>query len=283
MISRSVADDFDLTTPDRMKRHPYWQELLRPLGLQFVGLVKMAAGGELWGVPLQRSPEQGPFSRSQKRALAALSSQLSSAAAVARALGFAAANAAAEAFERSDTPVALLNRGGDVLRLNSAAEALFDHDLRIVEKRVTSCDRQATAALDRALHTLLWAVGETALSTPVMLPREGRRPVLAHPMRLSAVSGNIFSDCQAIIVFIDLNRRAKPPQETLRAVFDLTAAEARLAVCVASGAELAVVADGLQISKETARNELKAIFQKTGTHRQAELVALLAAFLPIVI
>ncbi|MGI8568738.1 MAG: helix-turn-helix transcriptional regulator, partial [Methylocella sp.] len=36
-----------------------------------------------------------------------------------------------------------------------------------------------------------------------------------------------------------------------------------------------VAARELNISRETARNQLKAVFAKTGTHRQSELVALL--------
>jgi DNA-binding CsgD family transcriptional regulator len=32
----------------------------------------------------------------------------------------------------------------------------------------------------------------------------------------------------------------------------------------------------LEISRETARNQLKAVFVKTATHRQGELVALLS-------
>ena len=49
MISRGVADDFDIVTPDEMMRHPYYQELLRPLGLRYFGMLKIAAGGELVG------------------------------------------------------------------------------------------------------------------------------------------------------------------------------------------------------------------------------------------
>jgi DNA-binding CsgD family transcriptional regulator len=58
--------------------------------------------------------------------------------------------------------------------------------------------------------------------------------------------------------------------------FDLTPAEARLAAHLASGATLQAVAERLGISKETARNQLKMVFAKTGTNRQAQLVALLA-------
>jgi DNA-binding CsgD family transcriptional regulator len=61
--------------------------------------------------------------------------------------------------------------------------------------------------------------------------------------------------------------------------FHLTEAERRLATCISSGTSLRDSAAQLGISYETARNQLKAVFAKTGTHRQAELVAMRAAML----
>lgn len=67
-----------------------------------------------------------------------------------------------------------------------------------------------------------------------------------------------------------------PQTEILRRAFGLTDAESRLAARIATGATLESTADALGVSKETARSQLKQVFVKTDTHRQAELVALLA-------
>jgi hypothetical protein len=125
MVRRGVADDFDFMTSEEMKRHPYYQDFLRPVGLQYFAGIKMTAGDDLWCVSLQRSPQQGPFSTDEKERLAALSPRLSSAATLARALGFAAINGAIEAFEVAGSAIVLLNRCAEVLRLNKAAEALL--------------------------------------------------------------------------------------------------------------------------------------------------------------
>jgi DNA-binding CsgD family transcriptional regulator len=279
MISTGVADDFDCTTTERMKKLPYYQEFLLPLGLQYFAGVKMAAGDDIWALSIQRSPQQGPFTPGEKRKLAALSQKIASAAALARALGFATANAAVEALELSGSAIGLLNRSGEVLRLNRAAEALLSPELRIVDRRIVSQDRETTAALDRTLHALLWAGTNSALMPPVALPRRGRRPILAYAVRLSTVSTSIFADCQALLVFIDQERRPRPPQDALKASYALTPAEARLATRISSGEVLESIAEELCISKQTARNQLKSVFQKTGVRRQAELVALLSSFL----
>ena len=62
----------------------------------------------------------------------------------------------------------------------------------------------------------------------------------------------------------------------LRTIFKLTNAEARLAAHLASGESIEAAAAKLAISPLTVRTQLKAIFTKTNTHRQSELVALLS-------
>lgn len=57
--------------------------------------------------------------------------------------------------------------------------------------------------------------------------------------------------------------------------YELTPAEAKLAVQLANGKSLEEVAEHLDISIHTARSHLKAIFAKTNVKRQSELVAIL--------
>jgi DNA-binding CsgD family transcriptional regulator len=59
-------------------------------------------------------------------------------------------------------------------------------------------------------------------------------------------------------------------------LFGLTAAEARIASGLVGGKELREVADEHGIGFETARSQLKAVFAKTETHRQSDLIAQLS-------
>jgi DNA-binding CsgD family transcriptional regulator/PAS domain-containing protein len=279
LVRDGAADDFAFTNLEQMKKHPYFQEFLRPHNLQFFAGVKMAAGEDLWCVSIQRSVQQGPFSSNEMRKLAALSQKFASAAALARAIGVIAADAAVEAIELSTSAIVLLNRSGEILRVNRATESLLGSELRVLKRRLVSHDQNATMALDRALHALLWAKTNAALMPPVVLPRRAKRPILAHPIKLATVSASVFADCQAILVLVDLEQRPRPPQEALRTSFELTPAEARIAVRVGAGEDLVAIADELGIAKETARRQLASVFQKTGVNRQAELVSLLASLL----
>jgi DNA-binding CsgD family transcriptional regulator len=62
--------------------------------------------------------------------------------------------------------------------------------------------------------------------------------------------------------------------------FGLTPSEARLALHLVTGETLRTSAAELHISYETARTQLKNIFSKTGTCRQAQLVGVIVSALP---
>lgn len=66
----------------------------------------------------------------------------------------------------------------------------------------------------------------------------------------------------------------------LQHLFALTPAEARLASRLAAGNSLEEASNALGISKLTARTQLKSIFVKTDTHRQSQLILLLARLAP---
>jgi DNA-binding CsgD family transcriptional regulator len=74
----------------------------------------------------------------------------------------------------------------------------------------------------------------------------------------------------------DLRSPLRPEATQLCAAFGLTVAEAKLAAKLASGSGIDGAAASLGVSRETARTQLKAVFAKTNTCRQAELAALVA-------
>lgn len=272
---RGVATDLDLLTVEEMNKHPYYQEFLAPFDLRWFAGVKAAADGDLWCMSIQRSGEQGPFSDDELRQLAGFSKRLGSMVAVARALGFARAEAALEAFDVSGTAAVMLDREGGVLRTNRPADQLLGHDIQITHRQLVSFDKNATDALRRRLREILWMAAPADSTTPILLPRIGKRPLLAYFLRLATVSYNPLAPCQAIIVLVDQASRRAPPASVLQDCFGLTLAEAKLASKICSGTQITIAAAQLGISYETARTQLKAVFAKTETHRQAELVALL--------
>ncbi|APG86642.1 two component system response regulator (plasmid) [Sinorhizobium americanum CCGM7] len=273
---KAVATDLDLFTADQIARHPYYQEFLAPHGLRWCACVKVASGGCLWSLSLQRSIEQGPFSPAQLLTLANLSRRLGTASAMSRMLGFARVDAALDAFETSRTAAIVFDARGNVLRLNALAERMLNGAVRIIGMRLSSYDRNASNAFDRSLKKILLGTPTSAVTEPVALPRPGQFPILAYVLGLKSIAFNPLAPGQAVAVLIDPETASKPEQATIQACFSLSVAESKLAHRLASGGSLEEVAKACGISYQTARNQLKAIFSKTGTHRQSELVALLS-------
>ena len=65
-----------------------------------------------------------------------------------------------------------------------------------------------------------------------------------------------------------------------RNAFALTAAEGRLASLLSAGHDLGAIADTLKLSRETVHNQLKSIFSKTETGRQAGLMFVMSRICP---
>ena len=72
-----------------------------------------------------------------------------------------------------------------------------------------------------------------------------------------------------------------PDPVVLRELFGLTPVESRVASIISTGASPEDVAEKIGIAFETVRNHLKAVFAKTGTHRQSELANLLSQLSPL--
>jgi DNA-binding CsgD family transcriptional regulator len=101
----------------------------------------------------------------------------------------------------------------------------------------------------------------------------------AYPVLLSALWGNqlrfgwsMANEPLAIVYIRDPDRPEETRSEILQRLYGLTPSQARLAERLASGCTLSDAAKQLGIAEVSARQYLKLVFEKTGTHRQAQLV-----------
>src|SRR3712207_4045083 len=108
-----------------------------------------------------------------------------------------------------------------------------------------------------------------------MVRRREGRPIVVQALPASGLTGALGEGARAILLLTCLDARPELPESRLMLLFRLTPAEARLAARLGAGETLEEASDALEVSLGTARNQLKAIFSKTQTSRQAELVALL--------
>jgi DNA-binding CsgD family transcriptional regulator len=173
-------------------------------------------------------------------------------------------------------PAILLDLEGCVVGANVAAVAIFSNDLRIKDRRILIRDIEARAKL-RAFTDQLDG-SPLHLSPPidpVIVPRQDKLPVLLRIWPIDAAARWPTPAVRALLTLNALGPKPGPPAPILAKTFGLTPSEAKLACIIARGAGPEIAALELKISRETARNQLKSVFAKTGTHRQSELVALL--------
>ena len=86
--------------------------------------------------------------------------------------------------------------------------------------------------------------------------------------------GSGFSGPMAAVFLRDPTTQSKTPIERLQSLYALTKAESRVMQSLLDGDTLELIAERDRVSKETLSSQLKAIFNKTGTGRQTELIRL---------
>lgn len=93
---------------------------------------------------------------------------------------------------------------------------------------------------------------------------------------ITSVAGDYAS--MGIDLLLEVGEDAAAKAERLRQAHGLTAAEAQLALHIAGGGSVRSHAAARGLSRTTVRNQLQSVFDKTGVHRQPELVRMLADF-----
>ena len=173
-------------------------------------------------------------------------------------------------------PAIAIDRLGFVLDTNPAAERVFDSQVFVRDRRLLVRDKCASAALDAFIDQLRTTPDTATLPAgPIVIQHSGKGPLIARILPVDGAARTPFLGARALLVLSDLDVE-RPPNTTLIAqAFGLTPAETRLASLIATGLSLGQAAEELGVARETVRARLKAVFAKTGTHRQGELVALL--------
>ncbi|WP_143199543.1 helix-turn-helix transcriptional regulator [Bradyrhizobium sp. NAS80.1] len=277
LLSTGITVDQDHTSPEEMRRSRFYNDLLGRCGFRWFAGVAFDAGEDNLYLAIQRSPKQGPFRPAEQRRLLALRPSLTSAATVGRELGFVRALGISDAFEMMETAALLVDRDGRVVSTNKVADKLVGGQLRIVNRHLIADDRNAASALRQLIErAIVNADAGATMMPPVAVARPGRRALAVYAVPLSGVVRDVLAAVRAIVVIRDLEECSMSPEAHVRNLFSLTSAEAKLATRVASGEHLEFAADALGIAYQTARNQMQAIFAKTDTHRQAEIVALFA-------
>ena len=220
---------------------------------------------------LDVSSEVGSLRDEEERILASFTQRLIEIAAVSGTHETASSPIAA--LNAMRLPAIALDQHGLVADVNAAANAVFDQNISIKDRRLFVRNPDARMLLKNAVDQLKDHSHLNSLALePVIVPRMDKLPVI---VRIWPFEGAPGQDVRALLTLNALGPRPGPSAAILAKTFRLTPSEAKVACIIARGAPPDIAARELHISRETARNQLKSVFAKTDTHRQSELVALL--------
>ena len=280
-----LVQSAEIISLPELKRTAFFDEVLRPQKMAHNAMLTLARKDDFFGVfNICRSERQGPFEEGVLRFFAQLYPHMRRS----LLLGFrldaykALQRAEFQVLDRLSAGVILLDRSARVVFVNAAARAMTASDgpLRL---RNSALAAASPAHAQRFRELVTAAVrGDTLVTTmSIPHPHDGRLlTVLVASLRsrdIDRFGGLGMRDAWAMLVIHDPARPMEIPFEWVMDAYGLTLAEARVALCAASGATIPETAHRLNVSPNTVKTHLRKVFAKTGTNRQAELARLLAS------
>jgi DNA-binding CsgD family transcriptional regulator len=278
---RDAVVEHQISTEEERKKQLYYRETARPGKREWFAMAGFWVQGRRWGLPIYRGNDRGPFTQRDARDLARIGPYIAKIVSLAEKFKAFEVSSNLSALARVKCAAIVTDALGRARELNSPALDLLGDDFNIVKGRPFARD----SASNRRLQILISSALRSPLAiaqpyAPIVVDRDEAPWLLVEAMPVTAFGSDLFSSGRLILLLTDLRSPRRPDSNQLRAAFGLTAAEAKLATRLASGAGIDAAAASLGVSRETARTQLKAVFAKTSTGRQAELAGLLARLRP---
>lgn len=136
-----------------------------------------------------------------------------------------------------------------------------------------ACDVLLQTALDQALkyrdHSRVGPFRQA-----VGLSRSEHTCIIARVIPIKSETQQALGGAAVLVLIIDPEDCAEPSHTILEQVFGLTKSESRVATRLLCGQTVHEVADETGVTPGTVRTQIKSVFSKTNTHRQAQLVGL---------
>ncbi|WP_170182099.1 helix-turn-helix transcriptional regulator [Phreatobacter stygius] len=272
------TNDLDIFTLEEIETDPYYLEFLRPQGMSWgTGTLITGPIETQIIVSIHRAYELGPVTREAVDRLTALRPHIARAAFISARLKLEQARAAVQALDALGLPAAALGSAGAVRVANASFQALIPEVVLDWRQRLKFVHRKADSLLEAALSVPFGSrpADNIGASFPVAAS-DGHSPFIAHLLPISGAGHDVFSGIGWILVAVPVARNEPASCALIEGLFDLTPAEARVARALLAGKTVAGLATASNLSRETIRSHLKALMQKTGAHRQADLMRLLS-------
>ena len=265
----------ELFSDEEYLADPLMTEWCTPAGLHHATATAIPMQtGDLVVLHINRRAGQRSFGGEDIARLDALRPHLARAGMLAARWRLERLRAASEALAMIGLPAAILDASGTVLAANRLIEAMSPYLVWLPKDRIALTDDVANALLRRAISDIANPAAATVRSFPSK-GTDGKR-VVVHLIPATGEARDLFGGGFGILAITPVAALPAPDVTLIRGLFDLTAAEARVATAIAEGLSPEKIAERQGTTPATVRGQLKSIFAKTGVNRQSQLAALLA-------
>jgi DNA-binding CsgD family transcriptional regulator len=267
--------DYDVFTDEELAADPIYRDLLWPAGLGWCAAtaIRLPTGDELF-LCVEREHARGPVEATAIEQLDALRPHLARSALIAARLQLERVRAASAMLASIGLPALVFDRAGRVLVANELLERPSDHVHWRAQARFALKDSKADALLRRAMETLQADGAGSNRSFPVRGP-DAQVALIAHVVPIRRSARDLFSQSVGVLILMPAKTPQAPSVELVQSLFDLTAAEARVARSLTMGQTVDEIASENGVSSHTVRTQVRGVLEKTGSRRQADVIALL--------
>lgn len=277
----------DIIPYDEFRNTRFYKEWAKPQRLVdhlAVALDKSVTAVALFGV--FRGDRQGLADDAMRRRMRFVAPHIRRSVLVSRLVDFKRAEATtlAATLDGLSAGMFLVDAQCRIVHANAAGHAILQADdyLRAIQGQLFAADPQRNSALHDIVSAAV--VGDDAVGIKgiaiAFVGRDGGRHVM-HVLPLTSgarrKAAKTFGAVAALFVHRASLEMPSPP-EVIARTYRLTPTELRVLLAVVEVGGVPEVAETLGIAVYTARKYLSSIFEKTGVHRQADLVKLVAGF-----
>jgi DNA-binding CsgD family transcriptional regulator len=266
--------DADLFSEEELASDPTIQNYYRARGLGWTAITGVPLPtGDLAILTVEREYANGPVAPKEIGLLDHLRPHLARSALMSARLQMERARAASDALSLIGLPALVFNENGAVMAANRLMEGLSGHVRWRTRDRISLKDRTADALFQQALRRT--GKDSAAVGSFAVRDAEANPAYVAHVLPIRRDARDLFALCAGVLILTPVKLPHAPPVELLQSLFDLTPAEARVARSLAAGDTVDGIAAAAAVSSNTVRTQVRGILEKTGLHRQAQVISLL--------
>jgi DNA-binding CsgD family transcriptional regulator len=277
--------DHEICEAEEFKQYAFYKGFCEPCGLlHTAATVINLPMHDLLFLFTTRAKDRSPFSVEELDHLNVFRPHIARAGMLTARLGFEKMRSFTDAFSSISLPAVIIDPDCNIIAKNSRIDECAGFIKQRSDAVLEFNSPGSTKILKETAKLLDKRISSSAKSIPIASPDDAH--AIAHIIPVGSeyagffdwqsVSSKFFHSACCSVIITPVSPTHGPDKALLRALFDLTPAEIKVAEEILHGHNTGKIAGSLGVTQETVRTHLKRIFMKTGVQSQAQLVSVLA-------